>query len=44
MFREKIEWPKNPVEGERFSYVDPISGADFVNWVFKNGRWHHDQS
>lgn len=38
---KQIEWPKNPREGQEFSYIDPISGADFVTFVYFMGTWQH---
>jgi hypothetical protein len=28
----KNEWPKNPKLWERFAYLCPISGVDWVTW------------
>lgn len=34
-----IEWPKTPKEGDVFTHVDTISGADYCTAVFKDGKW-----
>jgi hypothetical protein len=37
----RVAWPDNPGEGDTFFYVDPIGGASFVYWEFRNGVWHY---
>ena len=36
----KIQWPTHPKHGDRFCYLCPISGADYVEWVFINNDWY----
>jgi hypothetical protein len=35
----KIIWPQNPKDGEKFTFVCPISGATFRRYVFFMGTW-----
>lgn len=35
----RVIWPKAPKEGDHFTHLDTISGADYVNYVFRDGRW-----
>lgn len=35
----KVDWPKNPKEGQEFSYICPISGACWVNYLYFMGTW-----
>jgi hypothetical protein len=37
----KIKYPENPKEGDRFSYVCPISGCTVVYLLYREGKWNH---
>lgn len=35
----KIEYPQNPKLGEKFSYICPISGAEWVDVYWTKDGW-----
>jgi hypothetical protein len=35
----KVDWPKNPKEGEKFFYWDCLSGNGYNSFVFLGGKW-----
>jgi len=39
-----MDWPTNPAEGQLHTYVDQISGSDFVCWLYINKAWEHISS